>query len=69
MTLKQIKKRIKKIKDMSSDDECAHSEEDLLREDFIKYISEISRYDLDGINYKAELILSTNDIKFARWCA
>ena len=67
MTEKEIKKRIKKIEKISSDcgDEVAHGLEDELREEFIKYIADYG--DMHLVE-KAKLVLSTNDIEFARWC-
>lgn len=43
----------------------AHSKEDDLRDDFIKYVAS-----LDGDVAKlAREVLKTNNIDFARWCA
>jgi hypothetical protein len=39
MTLNEIKKRVKYINKIKNDDEAAHSQEDQLYYDFIKYVS------------------------------
>jgi hypothetical protein len=66
MTIEDIKKRIENIELLVGDDEAAHSEEDGLRDDFIRWIAETETGELGE---KAKLILSTNDIYFHRWCA
>ena len=65
MTFEEIEKRVKEIGDIAWDDEGAHSSEDCLREDFIFYISQMD----NELGRKAKLILTTNDVEFARWCA
>jgi len=66
MTKKEIVRMIQEIQDMANDDaESAHILEDNLREDFIKYIAKRKDY----LGKKARLILTTNNIDFARWCA
>ena len=66
MTKKEIVRMIQEIQDMANDDaESAHILEDNLREDFIKYIAKRK----DCLGKKARLILTTNNIDFARWCA
>ena len=72
MTQETIKQRIEEIKRISHDDEVAHSMEDELREDFIRYVENCDNFGTDypsPIPYMAKLVLSTNEIKFARWCA
>ena len=66
MTTKEIQDAIDHIKAIAGDDEAAHSEEDALYGQFVKYIADGG---LDGIQKKARLILTTSDIRFARWCA
>ena len=46
-------------------DEVAHGAEDQLYADFISYVASGG----EGLAEKAKLILTTQDIKFARWCA
>jgi len=65
MTKKEIVRMIQEIQDMANDAESAHILEDNLREDFIKYIAKRKDY----LGKKARLILTTNNIDFARWCA
>jgi hypothetical protein len=66
MKLKDIQDRVDAIKAISVDDEAAHSAEDALREDFIRYVAETATPSLAA---KARLVLSTKDITFNRWCA
>lgn len=63
MDEKYILEKIEEIKAMAGDDENAHILEDILYADFIEYISKRE----DHLGKKARLILTTNDIKFARW--
>ena len=65
MDKKEITERVSAIEEIAWDDESAHSKEDSLREDFIEYIAKRK----DSLGDKAKMILSTNDIDFARWCA
>ena len=55
------------IKNNQFDDEVAHSIEDDLREWFIEYVRDNSS-DI-YLSDAAALVLSTNNIEFARWCA
>jgi hypothetical protein len=66
MKLRDIQDRVEAIKAISVDDEAAHNEEDALREDFIRYVAQTAA---PSLAEKARLVLSTNDIKFNRWCA
>jgi hypothetical protein len=67
MTLYDIKLRVLVIENLSKfDDEGAHSREDELREDFIKYVAAHGDKKLKEM---AEEILKTSDMDFARWCA
>lgn len=63
MNLENIKKRIKKIKNIQDDDEVAHRMEDDLYTNFIKYVSKRR----DKIGIMAKEILKTKRIDFARW--
>jgi hypothetical protein len=65
MTLKELKKEIKKIKVCAHDDESAHSSEDRLRH---AVLEEIARGNKNGRELAKE-VLKTSDIDFARWCA
>lgn len=66
MTIKEISKRIDRIRCIAGDDEVAHCSEDLLRTDFIRYVSTLSNRTLAA---KAKLVLTTEKITFERWCA
>lgn len=66
MTPNEINDRIAYIRSSAHDPERAHSEEDSLYLDFICYVAAC---DLGSISEKANKILSTQDIKFPRWCA
>lgn len=48
------------------DDEKAHSLEDALRRDFIRYIAE---YGTGELKVMARAVLETEDMDFSRWCA
>jgi len=60
-----IEREIKAIADIAADDESAHSREDRLRAWFIWSLSQRT----DEIGELAKLILTTDKIDFARWCA
>ena len=68
MTEQEALSAIEMIKRMAADDEMAHRREDDLREEFIRSVEDGS---LRGKKARkiAKIILSSNDIKFARWCA
>lgn len=67
MTLEKIKKSIEKIEESSDDPESAHSQEDQLYYDFIKFVS---KYDPNhDIAKMAKEVLKTEKIDFTRWCA
>ena len=65
MTRDEIMLRIERIRSLRDDPEAAHSEEDALREDFIRYVS---TFDI-RLADKAALVLTTKDIEFPRWTA
>ena len=67
MTIEEIKKRVERIKAMAGDDESAHGAEDQLRAEFIEYVASLT--ELPSLSAKAQIIQSTQDIDFARWCA
>lgn len=68
MTSKEIRARVKKIKNVQGDPEYAHSEESGLYEEFVTYVvnSESTPPDLAE---KAKLVLRTKNIDFPRWIA
>ena len=65
MKIEDILTEINIIKASVDDDEGAHSMEDGLREEFIRYVAKRK----DHLGKKARLILTTNDIDFRRWYA
>lgn len=65
MTIEEILQAIQEIRDVAEDGETAHINEDNLRTSFIESIAERR----DELGELARLILSTDDIDFARWCA
>ena len=67
MTIDEIKKRVAHIEEIAGDDEHTHIAEDRLRTDFIHYCTEIEHD--TNLADKARLVLSTDKINFARWCA
>ena len=66
MSTQDIQKRIDDIKTVIHDDETAHGREDALRSDFIAYLASGGEEDIQS---KAALVLTTDQLSFARWCA
>jgi hypothetical protein len=66
MNIQDIRNSVDGIKEMSFDDEAAHSREDDLYYAFIVYIAK-------GVDVEyaemAKEVLKTKQIDFARWCA
>lgn len=65
MNVDEIKKRVQKIREMSDDDESAHSAEDALYTSVLYAIA-------NGADDPAELAreaIKAGDISFSRWCA
>jgi hypothetical protein len=65
MTKEDALKAVEEIRAESDDDEMAHIDEDNLHLEFIAFVAERT----DRLGALAKIILSTKDIKFARWCA
>ena len=65
MDMDTIKICIAQICEIRGDDERAHSREDLLYQEFVKYIAKRKDY----LGKMAREILKTQKIDFARWCA
>ena len=67
MTANEARRAVRHIKAMSGagDHEAAHSEEDELREAFIRFVSK-GRGQLAEI---AKIVLSTEEVDFERWAA
>lgn len=70
MTIEKLEKLYQDCKTAAeaSDDERAHSNEDDLREQALRWIA-ANASNADGIKRVAKLALSTTNLKFARWCA
>lgn len=67
MTISEIQNRVRKISRAAHKDfEAAHSQEDLLRRDFILYVLEHGDANLSAM---ANEVLKTDSIKFTRSCA
>ena len=66
MKLEEIRKRVSEIYSERDDDESAHSLEDSLHENFIKYIAKTGTKEQRKM---AKEILRTSEFDFARWCA
>lgn len=64
LTKSSIMEKITEIKKAAGDDEVQHSIEDCLEDSFI--LSLTSRK--DKVGDLAKLVISTNEIKFSRWC-
>jgi hypothetical protein len=67
MTLVEVKERLKKIEEVSYDNEDAHSRADSLMEDFIKFVSESEEY--PELKEMAKEILKVYDMNFTWWYA
>lgn len=68
LTTEIATQRVADIKEVSGDDEVAHAKEDSLRDWFIKCLA-LGLYDIEEARVVAEIVQSTNDINFYRWCA
>lgn len=71
MTIAEIERRILAIRSLAydrDDDEKAHAREDDLRRDFLRWLIQEPQ-PVELVQQMAKLVLSTDDIKFARWCA
>ncbi len=66
MTRNDAERRVEEIRALAGDADAAHTAEDALRRDFIKWVSEGEATNAQEI---ARMILSTDDIDFPRWCA
>lgn len=74
MNINYIKEKIAEIESIKGDAERAHSKEDELYGEFVKYVSDFNPYPdndfyLLNLIEMAKEILKTNDIRFPRWCA
>lgn len=65
MTKEEIQKRIEFIVSKDGDDEVQHAREDSLRREFLRFIADNS----PEYGELANLVLSTDTLEFARWCA
>ena len=66
MTRQEIEKAVQAIRDIAGDDEAAHGKEDALYAAFVQHIAETAGRELAEC---AKLVLTTSEIRFARWCA
>ncbi len=66
MTLEEARTRVKRIESMMGDSEAAHSEEDALHQDVLRYLAEVAPAELALL---AQIALSTEALNFERWCA
>lgn len=66
MTTTEIQDRIEKIENLSHDPECAHSAEDALYVDFIKYVESLG---IPELSDKAKQVLTVDAMPFTRWYA
>jgi len=65
MTKEEALRMVEEIRNIEDIDEVAHSYEDDLREAFIEFVAKRK----DKLGEIARIVLSTNDIRFSRWCA
>lgn len=66
MSIDEIRQRLAAIAEAGGDDEIAHTMEDCLWGDFIEHVAKCGDPELARM---AELVLTSTDIKFNRWCA
>ena len=67
MTMKAAKAKVETVKSLAKDDEAAHVAEDCL---YLEFIGEIAQSKSRCRHVKiAQILLTTKDIDFARWCA
>ena len=66
MKIEEAKEMVEKIAGYADDDETAHAMEDELYHDFITYVSNGGKKDLQKI---AKIIKKTEGFDFARWVA
>jgi hypothetical protein len=64
-----IEDAVDAIRASSEDDEAAHGLEDGLRRDFIRSLAAGEHGASVELQQLAKLVLSTEQIRFARWCA
>jgi len=65
MTKDEALKEVEKIRELADNAEDAHQLEDFFRRDFIAFIAQRD----DELGEIARIVLSTDEISFARWCA
>jgi hypothetical protein len=68
LTLAEAKARVEEIRSAARDDERAHELEDALRRDALKIIARGDLTPADAAKL-ARVALSTEALKFSRWCA
>lgn len=70
MPVQAINARVEAIKNNHGDDESQHAAEDNLMIDFIAHIAcSADKVTPELLMRKAQAVLKTRDLKFARWCA
>jgi hypothetical protein len=67
MKLKEIKKRVKIIKETCNIPEVAHEEEDFLYYDFVNAIRKGKYQSLEEVVKAAKAVNKARKVKFARW--
>jgi hypothetical protein len=68
VTIEEAMRRVEEIRAIAGDDETAHSLEDQLRADFIRWVAK-NQQPSDTAQAIALVVESTRGIEFARWCA
>jgi hypothetical protein len=75
MTPEQAQHNIDRLKEISDDDERAHSFEDEMYINFVNTIADLDKrtdftfFDLAELINAAKIIVQSRDLEFARWCA
>ena len=65
MTIDELKRLIEEIRESADDDEMAHAAEARLRARVLEHIANGG----DNARELAQLVLTTSDIEFCRWCS
>ena len=68
LTKKEALKMVSNIRESRYDDEAAHSMEDAFHFRFIECVS-AGMYEQEELIEIANIVKSTSEINFARWCA
>lgn len=69
MTTDEARQRVAEIENIAGDDERAHSDEDKLRAAALAWFRDGIHDAPSWVRELSDIVLSTDEIEFARWCA